>query len=294
MVTAGVLPARREETSSGRSAQRILPERRSDVGAGMTSQLRDKQDPATRADGHAPHVQGSTEVTDAGEPSPEARGGKADLVDAHFTHRGRGIEFDMEVAWVRRHLPPGTGPIVDIGCGIGGLFGTLALDRAVGVDLNESGLAGTRDRFKSVPLLCAGAERLPFADGVLDAITSQHVIEHIPEYESACREWYRVLKPGGMLLTLTPNARFSDPSVYDDETHVHIFSQADLPRLLCDAGFDITDLRTLGLPWFRDHARMPAGWRFRRFVVKHAHRLSNLEPLRWKGQTLCCAARKPA
>lgn len=242
------------------------------------------------------------EAVDMPEPSAARGGGKsgpdeettqAGLVEAHFAHRGRGIEFDMEVAWVRRHVPAGRGPIVDIGCGIGGLFDTLGRKRAVGVDLNAAGLTGTRERFTSVPLLCGKAEALPFADGVLDAITSQHVVEHLADYGGACREWYRALRPGGVLLTLTPNARFCDPSVYHDDTHVHIFSPDDLPRVLGEAGFDVIDLRTLGLPWFRRHDRIPGGWRLRRFVIQHARRLSTFEPVRWKGQTLCCAARKP-
>ena len=102
-----------------------------------------------------------------------------------------------------------------------------------------------------------------------------------------------MLQPGGVALLLTPNRRFSDPSVYDDDSHVHIFAADDLRQVVRDAGFSIIDARSLGLPWFRDYARWPGTWRLRRFVTQRAGALSQIPGCRWRGQTLCCAARRP-
>lgn len=199
----------------------------------------------------------------------------------------------MEAEWVRGHLPRGPALIADLGCGIGGLFETIGLRRAIGVDLSVPGLSRTKNGFPSVPLLCADAERLPFGDSALDAITLQHVVEHIVAYERACREWLRTLKPGGVLLLMTPNAGFRDPAVFNDETHVRLFTHAELFRVLRHVGFEIIDMRSLGLPWFRNYGRFPGDWRLRRWVTEHARRLSALPHWRRKGQTLCCAARRP-
>jgi ubiquinone/menaquinone biosynthesis C-methylase UbiE len=217
----------------------------------------------------------------------------ADVVEKHFLHRGQGAEFDMEATWVRRHLPASSGWVLDIGCGIGGLFDTIDLKRVIGVDQCASGLVRTRSLHPSVPLVCADATRLPLRDASFAGVTLQHVMEHLETYRQACGEWFRVLKPGGILLILTPNEGFSDPSVYDDETHVHIFGQRDLGEVIRSVGFEILDLRTLGLPWFRDYHGLPSGWRLRRWVTGHAGVLSAVSALRWKGQTLCCAARRP-
>ncbi|MCH7632285.1 MAG: methyltransferase domain-containing protein [Planctomycetes bacterium] len=219
--------------------------------------------------------------------------GEFDPVSAHFLHRGHGAEFEMETDWVRAQMPPYAQRVVDVGCGAGGLFPTLGERRTIGVDFVAEGLAHTRERFPSVPLTCAGADCLPFADASLDTVALQHVIEHLAHVREALAEWLRILKPGGLLLLLTPNRRFCDPKVFDDPTHVRLFDRRDLTDVVTDAGFDVTDLRTLGLPWFRSYQRIPSGWRLRRFVTGRAYAISAIPLLRWKGQTLCCAARRP-
>jgi SAM-dependent methyltransferase len=40
---------------------------------------------------------------------------------------------------------------------------------------------------------------LPFADETFDSITLMHVMEHLPQFGKAPAEFYRVLKPGGLL-----------------------------------------------------------------------------------------------
>lgn len=214
-------------------------------------------------------------------------------VDAHFTRRGTGLEFEMEAQWVRRHLPPGAKRVVDVGCGNGALFEAIGPDRALGIDSCMEGLSLTSRRFSTVPLVAGDAEHLPLRDESLEVITLQHVVEHIPRFDVACTQWRRALKPGGLLLILTPNASFCDPSVFQDPTHVRVFSRRELRRSLERGSFEVIDLRSLGLPWFRDYHHVPWGWRWRRFVISHAQRLSFLPGHRWKGQTLCCLARKP-
>jgi len=46
--------------------------------------------------------------------------------------------------------------------------------------------------------------RLEFADGSFDAIGSYDVLEHVPDYPSALREFSRVLRPGGRLVMTIP------------------------------------------------------------------------------------------
>ncbi len=216
-----------------------------------------------------------------------------DWVDKHFLHRGYGVEFEMEAQWIRQQLPTDATRIADIGCGIGALFDVIGQSRAMGVDYSGDGLTHTRRQYPTVPLYCAHAESLPFADGSLDAITLQHVVEHLDPYDKSIKEWYRAIKPGGLLIVLTPNAEFCDPSVYEDSSHVHIFDRKDLRRAVQQNGFEVVEIRTLGLPWFRQYRTLPMGWRLRRFVTTNARFLSNLPWCRWKGQTLCCVARKP-
>jgi ubiquinone/menaquinone biosynthesis C-methylase UbiE len=141
-------------------------------------------------------------------------------------------------------------------------------------------------------LVCADAAVLPVHDGAFGAITTQHLIEHIADAERLLNEWRRVLRPGGWLVILTPNRLFSDPSVYHDDTHVHIYDAADLASLLRRTNFIVKEVRTIGIDWFRHYNRLPAGWRFRRSVLKHWKLFSKLPGTAATGQTLCAIARR--
>lgn len=53
----------------------------------------------------------------------------------------------------------------------------------------------------------ADITNLPYADGSVDEILSEHVFEHVgfAEEERLFRECYRVLRPGGLLVLETPD-----------------------------------------------------------------------------------------
>ena len=72
------------------------------------------------------------------------------------------------------------------------------------------------------------------------------------------------------MLVLTPNVQFVDAAVFEDETHVHLFDKDELADMLWHAGFELMELRSLGLPWFRNYQTLPSGWRFRRLVTRRS------------------------
>jgi SAM-dependent methyltransferase len=90
------------------------------------------------------------------------------------------------------------------------------------------------------------AHLLPMADCSLDAVYSEAVIEHLRDPSRAVSEMYRVLKPGGRLLTIVPFLQVFHG--YPDH-----FQNLTLSghRLLIDrAGFTIIDLGTCVGPVF--------------------------------------------
>ena len=50
----------------------------------------------------------------------------------------------------------------------------------------------------------ADVTALPFGDASLDVVASLDVLEHVPDYATALREFARVLRPGGVLLLSVP------------------------------------------------------------------------------------------
>jgi ubiquinone/menaquinone biosynthesis C-methylase UbiE len=104
---------------------------------------------------------------------------------------------------VRRLLGPQPGTrILEVGSGRGFLSQRLDLLGAVatGIDLNAQAVenAVARDvREMSVM-------ELDFPDAEFDHVVAVHVIEHLPDLDSALREMARVLKPGGRMLFIYP------------------------------------------------------------------------------------------
>ncbi len=213
-------------------------------------------------------------------------------VNRHFARRGHGEEFEMEARWIQRGLPRDASRILDIGCGIGALFPLIGASRVVGIDYAYAGLRRTRERFPETRLACGNGATLPFGDGSFDSITAQHVMEHLPDANSACNEWRRVLHSDGRLIIVTPNAEFCDPSIFDDPTHVRIFDRRDLRQTIENSGLIVEHICTLGLPWFRQYRTMPGGWRLRRALLRRAEMVARLPRIRWAGQSLCCVARR--
>jgi|GEM_PF-5118119 len=84
---------------------------------------------------------------------------------------------------------------------------------------------------------------LPFRDNAFDKVFMIHVIEHLLRpYDCLC-EVRRVLKPGGELILITPNARVS-PADWRDEGHVYSFTIKTIERLVSKV-FEIVECRIL-------------------------------------------------
>lgn len=98
---------------------------------------------------------------------------------------------------------PGTGRVLDVGCGTGALTAVLA-DRfgeaaVAGVDPSTSFVAATARRLPEAEIRHGSAERLPFADDTFDAALAQLVVHFMADPISGVREMVRVTRPGGVI-----------------------------------------------------------------------------------------------
>lgn len=94
--------------------------------------------------------------------------------------------------------------ILDIGCGHGDFLKPAygKTPHTYGVDPDKEALdKNTLIKNKTV----GTAEKLPFDSNFFDLVVSAWVFEHLSEPQKAFREIYRVLKPGGKVVFLTPN-----------------------------------------------------------------------------------------
>jgi SAM-dependent methyltransferase len=111
---------------------------------------------------------------------------------------------------VNRALPgDGKGRLVlDVGCGTASYTQWLARwthATVVASDLTPALLEKAREAVPgNVHLAGADAARLPFADGVFDAVVGNAILHHLP-LDRAVPEMLRVLRPGGRLCFAEPN-----------------------------------------------------------------------------------------
>ena len=96
--------------------------------------------------------------------------------------------------------------LLDLATGSGVLAETLARacpgSRVVGADFCLPMLRQAQTARELERLVVADAMRLPFADGVFDAVTVAFGLRNMPSYLGALREMHRTLRPGGHLLIL--------------------------------------------------------------------------------------------
>jgi len=126
------------------------------------------------------------------------------LEDRHWWFLGRRALVLQELC---RHAGKNIGPILDMGCGTGGMLPHLsALAPAIGVDSAPEAAVACSER--GVPFSLGWGSQLPFKDGSFGTVTALDVIEHVPNDLGILQEMYRVVRPGGLLLVTVPAYQF--------------------------------------------------------------------------------------
>ena len=118
--------------------------------------------------------------------------------------------------------------LLEIGCGRGDFLNEFRKKNleVYGVDLSNYSQSFLPEiNFKKVDLT---KDALPFEDNFFDVIYSKSLIEHFYYPDTLFQEAYRVLKPGGKIITLTPEWQFNYNSFYEDYTHRVPFSKMSL------------------------------------------------------------------
>jgi SAM-dependent methyltransferase len=149
--------------------------------------------------------------------------------------------------------PPAPGArVLDVGCGHGGLLSRL---RDLGWDVEGTevdGRAVAEARARGVPVHHGELADRAYPDDHFDLVHLGHVIEHVYDPVGLLRECRRLLKPGGGLVVLTPNARSwghrhfgRDWRGLEPPRHLHLFDVDNLAVVARRAGFARVEARSL-------------------------------------------------
>ena len=138
--------------------------------------------------------------------------------------------------------------VLDVGCGTG--FATEGLlertERVHGLDQSRHQLERAWAKFGKtdrVRFYRGDAERLPFADDAFDAVWSSGSIEYWPDPVAALREFRRVVRPGGGVLVVGPDAPHSSVFERLADAIMLFYDEAEADRMFDAAGFETFDHR---------------------------------------------------
>ncbi|HEY9679245.1 MAG TPA: class I SAM-dependent methyltransferase [Drouetiella sp.] len=133
--------------------------------------------------------------------------------------------------------------ILDAGCGTGSLAEKMCkLGTVRAVDMHDEALRYSSSR--GINVTKASVESLPFPDKEFDLVTSIDVIYHkfVNDDVAALKEFFRVLKPGGVLVLRVP----ADPQLFSSHDEVvqtaRRYLKSELKSKLKAAGFKIQRL----------------------------------------------------
>ena len=131
--------------------------------------------------------------------------GYTDAADAPFLPELHRYKMRRLRRLFERYIPGGRA--LDVGCGRS-LFTDMTARFPFHVYAGDLDFNSIRNRAAEAPhqtWSVFDADAVPFRDASFDALFAGEIIEHVVDVRRTLREWWRVLKPGGVAIITTPN-----------------------------------------------------------------------------------------
>ena len=142
---------------------------------------------------------------------------------------------------------------LDVGCATGMLLEHMeSLGwKSRGVELCVSSAEYGQEK-RNLDIFNGTIEEAGYSDNQFSVIHSSHLIEHLTNPSEYIAEVFRILRPGGLLITTTPNSSSLQSWLFGRNwrsaiaDHMFLFSGRTLSSLLVLNGFEITTTKTWG------------------------------------------------
>lgn len=198
------------------------------------------------------------------------------------------------------------GRLLDIGCGNGKFL--LSMQQlgwqTQGVEFNSSAVQICRD--SGLDIFQGELASAAFPDNHLDVVTARHLIEHVADPTLFIKEIFRILKPGGIMVLITPNSQalgrgWFGTNWYANEVprHLYLFNPKNLRLLTAQTGFQEQSMHTCSSPkiilnswdYLTNNKGKPSKKRKIRRLVSRAYVMA--AALTGRGDKIFCIFQKP-
>lgn len=163
---------------------------------------------------------------------------KRKYLDIKYSNKKASSYPKLLTKYIKKNIFLSNGKILDIGCGNGEM---LSAFKAEGFDVHGTDIYDQSDDFyKKFNFTLSDIEnkRLSYTNDTFDFTFSKSVIEHISNTSNYLDESYRILRPGGLNLIMTPSwVHNSWGPFYVDHTHIRPFTKKSLSDAMKMSGF---------------------------------------------------------
>ena len=142
--------------------------------------------------------------------------------------------------------------ILELGCGRGEFLNEFTNLGMKGYGTDVSGYAKDFCKNAEIKISDITKEKLPYPDNHFDIVYSKSFIEHFYYPEIVFEEAYRVLKPSGKFINLTPEWKYFYKTFYEDYTHRTPFTEKSLKDIHSIYGFknvQVESFKQLPILW---------------------------------------------
>ena len=185
-----------------------------------------------------------------------------DKVESYWTKRANSffelrhdeIESEKSAKWleeIKQLLPAGESlNILDLGCGTGYFEVILGRDghKVTGIDLTEEMITKANEMIRiygldsnDVKAMVGDAENVAFADESFDVVITRNLTWTLPHPIDAYKDWYRVLRKGGVLLNFDAEYAKGAHNLNSPENIAH----KNVSKELADECHDIYHMLTI-------------------------------------------------
>lgn len=211
-----------------------------------------------------------------------------------YERRFAGLEDYRRAVWrvladeVFSHWIAAGSSLLDLGSGYCEFINQIPARRKYAMDLNPATKSNAGDDVAVLLQDCSTEWQIP-AD-TLDAVFTSNFFEHLPDkaaLERTVQNAFRCLLPGGRLIAMGPNIRYTGDAYWDFYDHYIALTDLSLVELLLKCGFEIEYARAQFLPYTMANGRRYPAWVLRAYLRM---------PLLWKlfGKQFLIVSRKPA